>query len=187
MRTALLVFLTAASALRVTAADTAKPSPPFSILRPGAPPLELAQYRGKIVVLAFIDTHCPHCQRLTGFLNELAPKYAARGVQVLECAFNEDAQFSLAQFQQQFHPVFPAGYSNRGAVLAYLGISIMEVRPLYVPHLIFLDRRGIIRADIAGESDFMKQAETNIPAELETLLKIPSGAKTSGARTAAHK
>ena len=179
MRTAFLVFLTAAAALLLTAADTAKPSPPFSILRPGAPPLDLAQYHGKVVALAFIDTHCPHCQRLTSYLNEVAPRYAARGVQVLECAFNEDAQFSLAQFQQQFHPVFPVGYANRGAVLAYLGISIMEVRPLYVPHMIFLDRRGVIRADIAGESDFMKQAETNIPAELETLLKIPGGAKTS--------
>src|SRR5579863_1742123 len=102
------VFLALSTSLAILAADPARPSPPFSILRPGAAPIELSLYRGKIVALAFIDTHCPHCQKLTTFLNDLAGRYAARGVQVLECAFNEDAQNSLGAFQQQFHPAFPA-------------------------------------------------------------------------------
>jgi peroxiredoxin len=176
MRTVLLAVLTSAAALLLTAADVKRPSPAFSIQRRTASPLQLSQYRGKVVLLAFIDTHCPHCQKLTGYLNELAPKYAARGVQVVACAFNEDAQASLADFQQQFHPVFAVGYSNRAAVMSYLQISMMDPHPLYVPHLVFLDRSGVIRADVAGESDFMKQLETNIPAELEKLLKPPSTA-----------
>jgi hypothetical protein len=48
--------------------------------------------------------------------------------------------------------------------------------------MVFLDRRGMIRADVAGESDFMKDPAVNIPAELEKLLKAPAGA-----RTASHK
>jgi peroxiredoxin len=176
MRTAVLLLL---AATVLPAADSARPSPPFAILRRGAPPLELSHYRGKVVALAFIDTHCPHCQKLTNFLNEMAPKYAARGVQVLECAFNEDAQYSLAEFQQQFHPPFPVGYSNRAAVLAYLRISLLDPHPLYVPHLVFLDRRGIIRAEVAGESDFMKQPEVNIPAQLERMLKASAAAGTA--------
>jgi peroxiredoxin len=176
MRTVFLVALASAAALLLTAADVKRPSPAFSIQRLGAPPVPLSQYRGKVVLLAFIDTHCPHCQKLTGYLNELAPKYAARGVQVVACAFNEDAQGSLAEFQQQFHPLFPVGFSNRAAVLAYLQIPMMDPHLLYVPHLVFLDRSGVIRADVAGESDFMKQMETNIPAELEKLLKTPATA-----------
>ncbi|HEV2447176.1 MAG TPA: TlpA disulfide reductase family protein [Candidatus Sulfopaludibacter sp.] len=185
MRNAVAVFLACALAPLLTAADAARPSPPFSILRPGAAPLELSQFRGKVVALAFIDTHCPHCQKLTNFLDELAPKYAERGAQVLECAFNDDARDSLAEFKTQFHPPFPVGYSNRAAVMAYLQISILDPHPLYVPHMVFLDRRGTIRADIAGESDFMKQPEVNIPAELEKLLKAPPGARTAN-RGAAH-
>lgn len=177
MRTAFLALLT--TALVLTAADPARLSPPFSITRPGAAPIEVSHYRGKVVMLAFIDTHCPHCQKLTTFLNQMAPKYADRGVQVLGCAFNDDAQFSLAAFIEQFHPVFPVGYSNRAAVMAYLQISLLDPHPLYVPHIVFLDRRGIIRADVAGESDFMKEPETNIPAQLEKLLKVSAGTKTA--------
>src|SRR5437763_1053619 len=154
MRIALLITLCAVTA--AFAADApARPSPPFQILRPGAAPVELSQYKGKVVMLAFIDTHCPHCQKLTNFLEEMAPKYAPRGVQVLECAFNDDAPNSIGGFMQQFHPPFPVGYSNRAAVLSYLQISILDQRPLYVPHVVFLDRKGMIRADYRGESDFM--------------------------------
>jgi peroxiredoxin len=169
MRTALLISLCAAAAI---AADApARASPPFQIQRPGAAPIELSQYKGKVVMLAFIDTHCSHCQKLTTFLDEMAPKYSARGVQVLECAFNDDAPASLPEFVRQLHPPFPVGYSNRAAVMGYLQISILDQRPLYVPHVVFLDRKGMIRADVAGESDFMKAPEVNIPAEFEKLLK----------------
>jgi hypothetical protein len=37
--------------------------------------------------------------------------------------------------------------------------------------MVFLDRRGIIRADYAGESDFFKDPATSVRAELEKLLK----------------
>lgn len=179
MRLALITSLAAVAAL--TAAEPpARLAAPFSIARPGAAPLQLSQYRGKIVLLAFIDTHCSHCQKLTGFLNEMAPKFAPRGVEVLECAFNEDAPGDLANFQRQFRPAFPIGYSDRGAVLAFLQIPMLDPRPLYVPHLVFLDRKGMIRGDIAGESAFMRQFETNIPAELEKLLQPPAKASSSG-------
>lgn len=174
-----MLLACAALAPGLWAADAPRPSPPFSILRPGGAPIELNQLHGKVVALVFIDTHCPHCQKLTNLLSELAPKYAARGVQVVECAFNSDAESSLAQFKQQFHPPFPVGYSNHAAVMAYLQISLLDPHPLYVPHMVFLDRRGMIRADEAGESDFMKQPEVNIPAELETLLRSSSAARTA--------
>lgn len=177
MRYAFFVAIAAAAALSSSGADGVRPSPAFSIQRPDAPPIELSQYRGKVVALAFIDTHCPHCQKLTTFLSEMAPKYESRGVQVLECAFNDDASQSVTAFQQQFHPTFPVGYSNRAAVMSYLQIPMMDPHPLYVPHLVFLDRRGIIRGDFAGESEFMKQAEANIPAELEKLLKVGTPTK----------
>lgn len=177
MRTALVGLLAVGAALVLAAADSARPSPAFSIQRPGAAPLPLSQYRGKVVALAFIDTHCPHCQKLTGYLSGLAPKYAAKGVQILECAFNLDAQSSLAEFERQFHPSFPVGYSDRASVLEYLRIPLMDPHPLYVPHMVFLDRRGVIRADVAGESDFMKAPEVNIPAELDKLLRTATVAR----------
>jgi thiol-disulfide isomerase/thioredoxin len=174
MRTAILTLLCATSALAADTATPPRPSPPLTIERLGAPAVELSQYRGKVVALAFIFTTCSHCQDLTKLLGPLSREYALRGVQVLECAFNDDAKQTIAEFVQQFQPPFPVGWTSRAAAMAYLQRTILDTRPLYVPHMVFLDRRGIIQADYPGESDFMKDPATNIRAELEKLLKAPA-------------
>ena len=174
MRTAILTLLCAISALAADTAEPPRPSPALTIERLGAPALNLSQYRGKVVALAFISTTCPHCQDLTKLLGPLSREYALRGVQVLECAFNDDAQQTIAGFLQQFQPPFPVGWTSHAAVMSYLQRTILDTRPLYVPHMVFLDRRGIIQADYPGESDFFKDPATNIRAELEKLLKRPA-------------
>jgi AhpC/TSA family len=171
MRIAILTLLFATAALAADTAAPPRPSPPLTIERLGAPSVELSQYRGKVVALAFIFTTCSHCQDLTKLLGPLSHEYAMRGVQVLECAFNDDAKQTMAEFLQQFQPPFPVGWTSRATAMAYLQRSILDTRPLYVPHMVFLDRRGIIQADYPGESDFMKDPATNIRAELEKLLK----------------
>src|SRR3982074_933971 len=99
-------------ALAAGAADGVRPSPPFTILRAGGTPIQLSQYRGKIVVLAFIHTSCTHCQQFTTILNILAKEYTPRGVQFLECAFNGDAQVAMPEFLERFTPPYPVGYSS---------------------------------------------------------------------------
>jgi Redoxin len=172
------IFFIAAAASTAPAADTARPSPAFTIERTGAPPLELTQYRGKVVALALIHTTCSHCQQLTVELNQIAPDYAGRGVQFLECAFNEDAVPSMPEFLQRFSPPFPVGYSTLVAVRAYLQYSSVDRRPLYVPHMVFLDREGVIRADYPGEDAFFQSANANIRAQLDKMLKVPAQKKT---------
>jgi thiol-disulfide isomerase/thioredoxin len=75
--------------------------------RRGGPSLALSQYKGKVVALAFISTTCPHCQDLTTILNGIAHDYSLRGVQVLKCAFNDDAERTMAGFLDRFKPPFP--------------------------------------------------------------------------------
>jgi thiol-disulfide isomerase/thioredoxin len=171
MPTATPVLLCAISALTALAAEPPRPSPPLAIERLGAPTIQLSQYRGKVVVLAFIFTTCSHCQDLTRTLGPLSHEYSLRGVQVLECAFNDDAKQTMADFLQNLQPPFPVGLTSRANAMAYLQRTILDTRPLYVPHLVFLDRRGMIQADYPGESDFMKDPATTIRAELEKLLK----------------
>jgi thiol-disulfide isomerase/thioredoxin len=171
------LFTCAALAL---AAQPAQPrrSPPFSILRPDAQPLTLASFRGKVVALVFISTTCPHCQEFTGKLVPIAKEYAPRGVQFLECAVNEGAKAAVPGFVQQFQPPFPVGFNTQAAVDEYLRRSILFT--FYVPHVVFLDRNGMIVGDFEGESDFMKDAAANTRKELDRLLtaKAPAGKKT---------
>ena len=177
MRLFLVSTVCIALAATAVAMDLGKPSPPLSIQQLNGSPLQLSQYKGKVVALAFIDTQCPHCQNLTKLLNGITKQYTAKGVQFVACAFNDGAQQLLPQFIQQFQPNFPVGFCSREAVLNYLSYPVLQ--PLYVPHMVFLDRRGIVRGDYLGESEFMSHPDVKIPAELDELLK--SGPSTASA------
>ena len=186
MRAALAILLCAAAFGQPATAP--RKSPPFSILRPGQAPIPLESFRGKVVALAFISTTCPHCQDLTRQFGPLSKEYAARGVQFLECAFDDAAQLGVPGFIQQFQPPFPVGYASRAAVDAYLERSIIDTRPLWVPHLVFLDRNGLIQADIAGDDPFMNNPLANTRALLDKLLGAGGTArKAAGAAGATKK
>jgi len=176
MRIVLVPALCTVLAAAAFALDIGKPSPVFTIQRLDGTKTPLTQFRGKVLALALIDTECPHCQHLTGLLNTISKEYASKGVQVVECAFNEGAPQLLPGFIQKFQPAFPIGYSNHDAVVSYIAWS--AVKPLYVPHLVFLDRRGVVQADIAGEDDFMKDPDNNIRKLLDKMVKP---ATTTGA------
>jgi len=176
MRTILVAALGAFLTLTAFAVEVGKPSPAFTIQRLSGPALQLSQYKGKVVALAFISTTCPHCQNLTKLLNVISKEYASKGVQVVACAFNDNVKGLLPEFLQTVQPTFPVGYCERDAVMAYLQASV--VKAFYVPHMVFLDRSGVVKGDFAGESDFMTQQEMNIRTELDQLLH---GATTTSA------
>ena len=180
MRTAILASLCLAVAVSAGAGETPRPSPPFSIQRLGDAPLPLSKYRGKVVAVAFISTTCPHCQNLTQILSRIYNDYESRGVEILECAFNEDAVLPL--FIKQFNPPFPVGYAKRNDVYAYLQYSVIEQKPVYVPHMVFLDKAGIIRGDYPGEDPFFTDPDKSVRAELDKLLKPPAAAASTASK-----
>lgn len=143
----------------------------FAIKMPNGQVTLLSQYSGKVVVLAFISTTCPHCQHTTQVLSAIQNEYAARGVQVLAAAFNPEAASLVPGFISQFKPTFPVGSADRDSVLEYEQASL--VKPNYVPEIIFIDRGRVVRAQHNGGDDFFKEQEKNIREELETLLKEP--------------
>jgi len=164
--------LTVALLFSAWGADVSRPSPPFTILRKGAPNIELKQYRGKVVALAFIHTTCPHCQMLTGSLNAVAREFAGKDVQFLECAFNSDAEATMPEFLARFHPPYPVGWSYQAQVRGYLNVSMLDGH-FFVLHLVFLDRAGVIRVDVDGQDDFFKDTDANIRATVNRLLAPP--------------
>jgi cytochrome oxidase Cu insertion factor (SCO1/SenC/PrrC family) len=171
------VFICAARAFSAQAADAPRVAPPLDILRPGTTPLKLSQYHGKVVVLALIFTSCSHCQEFTGLLNKVAPEYTARGAQFLECACNDDAPTSLAEFVARFHPGFPIGYNTQAAINTFLRRSVMETKPLYVPRLLVIDPSGNIQAEYPGDDAFFHNPEPALRAQLDKMLKPAPAAK----------
>ena len=80
MRTASVALLCAAFSLPPLLSQLPRPSPEFAVMMPGGKPLPLHTLKGKVVLLAFISTTCPHCQALTQELAGIQRDYAPRGV-----------------------------------------------------------------------------------------------------------
>jgi|ERR1039458_270901 thiol-disulfide isomerase/thioredoxin len=160
------------------AGPTPRPSPElvFKNARRG-PALSLSQFRGKIVALALTHTTCDHCQILTHALNKIQQDYAARNVVVVECAFNEDVLITLGPFMKEVAPIFPMGYTTDLEVKKYLKWNDKRDGMLYIPYMLFIDAQGIIRYDRNGRDGFFVEADKNIRAILDKMVKPAAAAK----------
>jgi thiol-disulfide isomerase/thioredoxin len=159
------------------AATIPRQSPEFVIRSPGGEVL-LSQFRGNVVLLAFIHTTCPHCQQSVGLMSALQKEYGPRGFQPLASAFNEMAAQVLPDFVTRFRPTFPVGYTSRDTVNDYL--QVPSNTPYRIPIYIFIDRKGMIREQHLGEEAFFADEAKNTRAILETLLKEPALTKKGG-------
>jgi len=164
--------------LAAYAQQVPRPAGEFAIKLPNGQVTLLSQYAGKVVVLAFISTTCPHCQHTTQVLSGFQNEYGPRGVQFLAVAFNPDAAQLVPGFIAQFKPTFPVGSAERESVLEYEQASL--AKPNYVPDLIFIDRNRVIRGQHDGSDDFFKEQEKNIREMLDTLLKEPVKSAKAG-------
>ena len=109
---------------------------------------------------------------MTTELNLIAREYASRGVQVLECAFNEDAVASLPEFLQALLAPLPGrvGHDGIGDGLPAAGDRPISGRCTCRTWSSWT-ATGVIRADFPGEDTFFLNAPANIRAQLEKMLK----------------
>jgi peroxiredoxin len=171
MRTPTLILAGLVAALMTPAATVPRPSPDMILQRGSAPPIRLSQFRGKIVALVFSQTACEHCQVLTRTLKAIQKDYAARNVQVVECAFDEGVDVSYPMFLKTFEPNFATGYTTEDVVKKYLQWSDRRDGMLMVPYMVFIDSQGIIQGDFSGSDGFFSDADKRIRAELDKMTK----------------
>lgn len=178
MKTLLTVFLSAASLMPALAesSTTARVAPELGInMLEGGQKL-LSSYRGKPVCLAFFYTTCPHCQDMAKLLGgQIIPEYAPKGVQFIAAAFDPDAKTQTADFVSKYVKGFPMGWVERGQVNEFLQKSVMTA--LYVPIMVFIDRKGVIQSEYIGDSTFLADPPKNVRAELDKLLAHPAAGK----------
>jgi len=149
-----------------------RPTPEFTVTMPSGAMVPLTSYRGKVVLLQFLYTTCPHCQVTAQFFTKLQQEMGPRGLQVVGIAFNEEAEGHpevVRNFVEQFNLGFPIGLAPRDKVLNYLGISIME--RFAVPQIVVIDRNGQIRlqSDVLGGGENID--ELHLGPFIDGLLK----------------
>src|SRR5579864_1244147 len=173
-----LFLCLAAAALGATSDKAPRPSPDFAISLNDGSQIHLSQYRGKVTVVAFILTYCPHCQYTAEILSRLQKEYGPRGFQVVASAIEDMASMVVPDFIKKFQPGYPVGFNQRPEVLEYLQHPVMY--QLMMPQVAVIDRQGMIRAQFAGNDKFFDkpEQEKNFRALLEPLLKEGAAAET---------
>jgi peroxiredoxin len=150
-------------------------APELTIVEPSGKQTLLSSYKGKVVVLAFIFTTCPHCQAECGVLTKLHGELGDKGFQPLAVAFNDNAGMLVNSFVQNIHPSFPVGYAGRKTVTDYLELE--DTPGWTVPQMVLIDRKGMIVAQSARGGSEELQTEDSLRKKITDLL---GGAKKSG-------
>jgi len=189
MRNLAMRALAATAFVALTVAAFATPpvprkSPEFTSTDPSGKPILLSSLKGKIVVMPFMFTTCPHCQREAQMLTKLQQEFAAKGVVMLGTVFNEANGAMAAQFVKEFNVGFPVGYASRDAVISYLGLSVLD--RWVVPQVAIIDRKGNVVAQSAATGTPELQDEAFLRNFLDKLVKEsgPSGSAAPGAKSA---
>lgn len=152
-------------------------APEFTIVEPSGKQTLLSSFKGKVVVMEFLYTTCPHCQAASQVFNRLYKEMGPRGFQPVGIAFNDNAAVLADSFVRQFNVAYPVGYTKPDAVLSYLGLSLMD--RYVVPQIVVIDRKGMIRAQSAPLGDESLQNETTLRKLIDGLLKEGSNASHS--------
>jgi peroxiredoxin len=150
-----------------------RPAPDFHLPDSKGRTVSLADFKGKPVLIEFLSTGCPHCQKFAPVLEAVHSKLKGR-VAVVSIAAYPDNGTTVGEFVQTFKVSYPILYDPENtAAMAYL----KPEPPKYsfsIPHLFVVDASGYIRDDFIQNTE---NAELFTPGGLSRLLAAYVGPK----------
>ena len=130
----------------------------FSLRDLNNQPLDLAGYRGKVVLLDFWATWCTPCRGEIPHFVELQDKYRAQGLQVIGISMDDDAK-PVREFYQQYKMNYPVALGSEKVAESYGGV-------LGLPVTFLIGRDGRVAVKHLGEVTMPVLEE-----EIKTLLQ----------------
>jgi peroxiredoxin len=117
-----------------------RPSPPLEVRTLDGRSLKVHQMKGKVVLVDFMTTVCPHCKLASADLQKVYQELGPKGFCPVGVALNVDSPAALQEYRQEHGLTFDLGTAPRADVEKYLDHP--ADKPLMVPTLVLLDRRG---------------------------------------------
>lgn len=180
---ALTVLLGLAVSTALFAAEVPRQSPEFVIHFPDGKQDLLSNHKGKVVLLQFIFTTCPHCQQTVQEVSRMYKELGPKGFQPLAVTLNTVDPKLVNAFIREFNVNFPLGFSEQAPALSFLKIGVFE--RWSVPQIALIDRKGMIRRQTGPQGDPQLLNPASLRSQIEALLQESGGA--SAKRPAAKK
>ena len=133
-------------------------APDFSLQDLNGQPLDLANYRGKVVLLDFWATWCTPCRGEIPHFVEFQDKYRAQGFQVIGISM-DDGPKPVREFYQELRMNYPVALGNEKVAEAYGGV-------LGLPVTFLIGRDGGVATKHVGEVEMPV-----LQQEIESLLQ----------------
>ena len=145
-------------------------SPDLVIVEPSGKQTRPSSLKGKVVMIEFLVTNCPHCLRVAQTISKLQWEMGSRGLQSIGIAFDSGVNAQLVtRFTQQLAITYPVGYVSSDKVDSYLGRAGTE--RFRVPQVVVIDRKGMIRAQSRPVGEKNLEEENYLRNLIDGLLK----------------
>jgi peroxiredoxin len=104
-----------------------------------------ADYRGKVLIVEFMQSSCDHCQKFAKVLEQARTKYADR-IAILSITNPPDNQNTVGQFIREHRVSVPILYDCGQVAASYLKVTPQNPS-INIPHVFLIDQQGMIRND----------------------------------------
>ena len=132
---------------------------------------DLQDYRGKVVLIEFMNTACPHCMVLSTTLEHVKSRYGDK-IAILEVVLPPDNQDSVAKYRTANKVTAPIVCDMGQMTASYFNANPSTMQHISVPHLFVIDKQGMIRNDFGYEEKTRQIFEgPGLFAEIDKLLK----------------
>lgn len=124
--------------LCLAAADAPRRAPGFSLPDVKGDQHDLADYRGKVVILEFMQTTCPHCATFTEVLDRVQQKYGDK-VAIVAVVNPPDDQKAVGAYIAGHKIAYPILFDCGQVAYSYLKVVRFDLPQVYL-----IDANGMI-------------------------------------------
>ena len=145
-------------------------APSFSLPDSAGAQHDILDYRGKWLLLDFMQTTCPHCIALSKTLETVKAKYGAK-VTILAIALSppENTQ-TIAKYTADYRVTYPIVFDQSQVTIAYFKATPQKAS-FDIPHLFVIDPKGTIVMDWAYSEQTREILEgQGLAKELDRLM-----------------
>lgn len=141
---------------------------------------DLADYRGKVVLVDLIKTSCPVCNSSHKILESVRQKYPDKVTILTIVPATEDNAATVRQFVANNSVKTPMLFDCGQVMASYLKLTPQKSN-IGLPHLFLIDQNGVIRNDweyVGGGATSVFEALPPLLREVEAVLnagKAPAG------------